>query len=82
MSYSEPARSAISRAFWLCRSCRQRLSITRSVASSVVGLTITILRSKASWNRFGSACSAAEKAASIGMNSSTKSRLCSPSRRL
>ena len=35
-------RSAISRAFWLCRSCRHRLSITRRVASKVVGLTITI----------------------------------------
>ncbi|MNP75539.1 hypothetical protein D3C76_1726120 [compost metagenome] len=82
MSYSQPARSAISRAFWPWRSCFHRLSITRKVASRVVGLTITICRSKASWNRFGSACKAAEKAASMGTNSSTKSRLCRPSRRL
>ncbi|MNJ81123.1 hypothetical protein D3C77_797780 [compost metagenome] len=56
--------------------------MTRRVASNVVGLTITIWRSKASWNRLGSACSAAENAASMGTNNSTKSRLCRPSRRL
>ncbi|MNH33566.1 hypothetical protein D3C79_940940 [compost metagenome] len=82
LSYSHPARSAISRAFWLCRSCFHKLSMTRKVASSVVGLTITMLRSNASWNSVGSACNAAENAASIGTKSNTKSRLCKPSRRL
>ena len=57
--------------FW--RSIRQTLSTTRSVASSVVGLTSTMCFFQAIPYRSGSAWTATRNAGSTGMNNSVKS---------
>jgi hypothetical protein len=73
LSYSRAQWSAISCALRLWFSCRQMLATVRSTASSVLGLTSSTLRTKASSNSVLSLVAASMKAGSTGMNMSTKS---------
>jgi ATPase subunit of ABC transporter with duplicated ATPase domains len=80
LSCSCAARFAISCALTFWRSMRQRYAIVRSVASSVVGVTIVTLRAIAQVWSSGSWRSASLNAASTGTNISTKSSVRRPSR--